>query len=253
MRKDFKKTILLLLTYQYCVNNCGMNINNNNEQERLKEEKINKNISPGNTIIGTFDISEKKNVFIFGEDTISSKVKKRIEKIIITAENNNSSIEIYEEEIKNTHDFHSAGIYIIYYHIKEEEKDDLSAMFYNCKYLRNVDFSNFDHSKTIYINHLCCNCHKLKNIKFNNKIKSTEIKDMGHMFCECRSLTAIDFYTFDTQKCENMENMFYGCISLRSLKNFHLSQCEETTKMFEGCVLLTEKPTTQTKNLCSVF
>ena len=163
MKQNIKKIATLIILTQVNFYNYG---SLNEEQENLKQQS-NKNIFPGETIIATFKIPETntQGVFLFGKDTTTSNVKSHIEKIIITAENNNKEIEITDlRKRSNTYNFPDAGIYIIYYHIKEQE--DLSNMFNNCNYLISLDFSNLDYSNIQFINHLCCNCQNLKKNNF---------------------------------------------------------------------------------------
>lgn len=182
MGQKYKKIATLIILTQVSLYNYG---SLNEEQESLKQQS-NKHIFPGKTIIATFKIPETntQDVFLFGEDTAMSHVKSRIEKMVITAENNNKEIEITNlGKRNNTYNFHNAGIYIIYYHIKEQE--DLSHMFDACENLISLDLSNLDCSNVIYINHLCCNCTNLKKINFNKDIQSNKVQDMSYMFYNC--------------------------------------------------------------------
>ena len=238
MGQKYKKIATLIILTQVSLYNYG---SLNKEQESLKQQS-NKHIFPGKTIIATFKIPETntQDVFLFGEDTAMSHVKSRIEKIIITAENNNKEIEITNlGKRSNTYNFHNAGIYIIYYHIKEQE--DLSHMFDACNYLISLDLSELDYSNVIYINHLCCNCPNLKKIIFNTHIQSNIVKDMSYMFHNCEKIISINLSSFYTSECEDMSCMFYGCKSLSNLNisNFDTTTCETMAYMFYNCETLT--------------
>lgn len=118
MWQNIKKIATLIILPQANFYNYG---GLNEEQESLKQQS-NKHIFPGKTIIATFKIPETKtqDVFLFEKDAMMPYVKSHIEKIIITAENNNKGIEITDlKKRSNTYNFPKSGIYIIYYHIKE--------------------------------------------------------------------------------------------------------------------------------------
>ena len=238
MKQNIKKIATLIILTQVGFYNYG---SLNKEQESLKQQS-NKHIFPGKTIIATFKIpkTNTQDVFLFGKDTTMSNVKSRIEKIVITAENNNKEIEITDlRKRSNTYNFPDAGIYIIYYHIKEQE--DLSNMFNNCNYLISLDFSNLDYSNIQFINHLCCNCQNLKKIIFNKHIQSNIVKDMSYMFYNCEKIISINLSSFYTSNCEDMSCMFYGCKSLSNLNisNFDTTTCEMMYYMFYNCESLT--------------
>ena len=238
MKKSIKKIATLIILTQVSLYNYG---SLNEEQESLKQQS-NKHIFPRKTIIATFKIPETntQDVFLFGKDTAMSHVKSRIEKIIITAENNNKEIEITNlGKRSNTYNFPNAGIYIIYYHIKEQE--DLSHMFDACENLISLDLSELDYSNVIYINHLCCNCPNLKKIIFNKHIQSNIVKDMSYMFYNCEKIISINLSNFYTSNCKDMSCMFYGCKSLSNLNisNFDTRTCEMMNYMFYNCETLT--------------
>lgn len=238
MGQKYKKIATLIILTQVSLYNYG---SLNEEQESLKQQS-NKHIFPGKTIIATFKIPETntQDVFLFGEDTAMSHVKSRIEKMVITAENNNKEIEITNlGKRNNTYNFHNAGIYIIYYHIKEQE--DLSHMFDACENLISLDLSNLDCSNVIYINHLCCNCTNLKKINFNKDIQSNKVQDMSYMFYNCEKIISINLSSFYTSNCKDMSCMFYGCKSLSNLNisNFDTKTCEMMNYMFYNCETLT--------------
>ena len=246
MKQNIKKIATLIILTQVNFYNYG---SLNEEQESLKQQS-NKNIFPGETIIATFKIPETntQGVFLFGKDTTTSNVKSHIEKIIITAENNNKEIEITDlRKRSNTYNFPDAGIYIIYYHIKEQE--DLSNMFNNCNYLISLDFSNLDYSNIQFINHLCCNCQNLKKIIFNKHIQSNIVKDMSYMFYNCEKIISINLSSFYTSNCEDMSCMFYGCKSLLKLniQNFDFSTIINKENFIKGCSSLTEITIKNTK------
>ena len=89
-------------------------------------------------------------------------------------------------------------------------------MFYDCRSLRELDFSTLD---------------------------TSSVKDMEGMFYGCSSLAALDLSAFDTSNVTGMGNMFKWCMSLKELdiSSFDTSKINETERvnlMFKGCVSL---------------
>ena len=66
------------------------------------------------------------------------------------------------------------------------------------------------------------------------------VKDMGSMFCECKSLTKLDLQNFNTSNVTNMESMFLRCSKLKNLNlnNFNTTKVTDMSNMFAGCVSL---------------
>ena len=62
-----------------------------------------------------------------------------------------------------------------------------SSMFDTCKYIIEIDLSNFD---------------------------ASEVTEMNNMFCSCSSLTSINLSNMETSKVSNMLATFEGCQSL---------------------------------------
>ena len=86
-------------------------------------------------------------------------------------------------------------------------------MFYNCKSLTSLNFSNFETPKTKY---------------------------MDYLFCNCSNLTKLDLSSFDTSNTNNFTNMFNGCTSLTSLdiSNFDTTSITGDSKfddIFTNC------------------
>ena len=77
---------------------------------------------------------------------------------------------------------------------------------------------------------------------FNLDFLHTEnVQDMGFMFYECKSLTSLDLYRFDTSNVQNMTWMFDGCSLLTSLdlRSFDTSKVQNMIRMFSDCISLT--------------
>ena len=69
---------------------------------------------------------------------------------------------------------------------------------------------------------------------------TSNVTDMGCMFCGCSSLESLDLSGFDTSNVTDMTRMFDGCCSLESLdlSGFDTSNVTDMTRMFDGCCSL---------------
>ena len=84
-------------------------------------------------------------------------------------------------------------------------------------------------------------CYALKQIEGLEYLNTSEVKDMGLMFTECKALTSLDLKNFNTQKVTDMSWMFWGCEALTSLdlKNFNTRNVTNMYGMFSNCKALT--------------
>ena len=51
-------------------------------------------------------------------------------------------------------------------------------------------------------------CEALKQIEGLECLNTSEVKDMGYMFSDCKALTSLDLKNFNTQNVTNMSSMF---------------------------------------------
>ena len=150
----------------------------------INEKDINKDIQ----IINSYD-NENKNDNDFQE--IDCNEKEIIENIDIFI--NDKKI-----DFSYHHKFNEKGKYVISYFFKKN-LNKTNYMFYGCKYLTNIDLSNFN---------------------------TKNVTNMGDMFNGCELLTNINLSNFNTQNVTTMKSMFYGCTSLTNinLSNFNLQK-----------------------------
>ena len=80
-------------------------------------------------------------------------------------------------------------------------------------------------------------CEALKQIEGLECLNTSEVKDMGYMFSDCKALTSLDLKNFNTQNVTNMSSMFYNCRALTSLdlKNFDTQNVTDMNSMFYNC------------------
>ena len=86
--------------------------------------------------------------------------------------------------------------------------------------------------------------HKF-NKKGKYKIKYTfllNITKANYMFCDCSSITNIDFSKFCSKNIINMSGMFDGCSSIKNidLSNFDSNNVTNISHLFDGCSSLTK-------------
>ena len=84
-------------------------------------------------------------------------------------------------------------------------------------------------------------CEALKQIEGLEYLNTSEVKDMGYMFYDCKALTSLNLKNFNTQNVTNMKGMFSSCEALTSLdlKNFNTQNVTDMSWMFFDCWTLT--------------
>ena len=81
----------------------------------------------------------------------------------------------------------------------------------------------------------------LTSIVFGDNFNTSNVTNMGFMFCDCHSLTSIDLSSFNTSNVTDMQLMFCDCHSLTSLNlsNFNTANVTKMGGMFDECSSLT--------------
>ena len=115
----------------------------------------------------------------------------------------------------------------------------LEKMFYGCKNLTYVDFSNLNFFINSSMYRMFYNCISLKYINLNSSIK-IQAKNLEEMFYNCYSLTYIDISNIIVNTSLNFGKMFQNCISLESinLTNFKALNARYMNSMFKNCYKL---------------
>ncbi len=125
--------------------------------------------------------------------------------------------------------------------------DNMCYMFSNCSSLQEIDLTNFDTSNVWAMNSMFEGCSSLSSLELNS-FNTSKVKTMSGMFQNCRSLEEIDLSHFDTSNVKlmgisiNQGGMFEGCISLKELdlSNFRTPKLESAGRMFFGCSQLSK-------------
>lgn len=118
---------------------------------------------------------------------------------------------------------------------------DCMDLFYDLKFLKNVDLSGLDTSETTSLWCFFDGCAALENVDLS-MLDTANVANLQGMFYQCAALESLDLSSFDTQNVTTMYAMFAGCASLKSvdLSSFDTSKVENAADLFDGCENLTE-------------
>ena len=117
-----------------------------------------------------------------------------------------------------------------------------SKLFYNCKNLISLDFSNFKTNNITDMSDMFNGCSLIKSIDLSN-FKTNHLTNMKNMFNDCTSLINLDVSSssLNTIYVTDMSSMFGNCVSLYNLdlSNFKTKSVENMSRMFYNCKALT--------------
>ena len=222
--KEQIETFNLIFTNKAIKNNyanciiCEYNIKNNEEEFDLLYDynKQNLDITNDNELINFYKIGKKKKQIL--ENKINIYVDDQLINFSFKYKTNKNVINVK--------------------FIFNEKINDLSFLFYKCKYLKSVDLSPFNSSNVNNISHMFSGCESLEYIDFFS-FNTSNIKSMRGLFSDCRSLEIIDLSTFDTKNVTNMSQMFYNSsIITLDLTNFNTLNVTNMRKLFANCHFL---------------
>ena len=196
----------------------------------FKKGNINKDIR----IINSFENVKELNNYKNKENDWKYENKKEIE--------DNIQIRI-NDEIKNFryyYRFKKQGTYKIEY-IFKNPLTKTNHMFFGCKNIIKLDFSNFDTSQVTNMSNMFYNCNSLKKINLAN-FNTENVDNMSSMFSFCNSLLNLNLSFFNTQNVTDMSYMFIDCNSLLNLdlSNFNTENVVNMSYMFSGNRKLTD-------------
>ena len=143
-------------------------------------------------------------------------------------------------------------------YLNTSEITDMSYMFNGCKYVSELDLSNFDTRKVTNMFMMFWNCSSLKSLDLSS-FNTSNVTDMGCMFSYC-TLTSLDLSSFNTSKVNNMDGMFMYCHYLTNLNisNFNTANVTNMRDMFGECKALKSINTTSfvtdsCEDMCGMF
>jgi len=136
--------------------------------------------------------------------------------------------------------FNTEGIHTIKINFRKKLYN-CDFLFQNCKYISEIDMSNFDCSQVISCESMFDGCISLKKINLG-KLDFSLCKKFKCMFNDCYNLENLDVSHFNTKNSNNFEQMFCGCRKLKNIdvSKFNSSKCESINSMFMNCENLCE-------------
>ena len=210
-------------------------VNSNKDNKIIGEISISVfDIKERTQIINSFENVKELNNYKNKENDWKYENKKEIE--------DNIQIRI-NDEIKNFryyYRFKNQGTYKIEY-IFKNPLTKTNHMFFGCKNIIKLDFSNFDTSQVTNMSNMFYNCNSLKKINLAN-FNTENVDNMSSMFSFCNSLLNLNLSFFNTQNVTDMSYMFIDCNSLLNLdlSNFNTENVVNMSYMFSGNRKLTD-------------
>ena len=113
-------------------------------------------------------------------------------------------------------------------------------MFFKCKSLTRLDFSNFNTSNITNMRGMFYYCESLTQLDLNN-FNTSHVTNMHEMFSGCESLIQLDLSSFDISNVTNMSDMFFYCEKLTTIyisDKWKTNSVENSNSMFRDCFSL---------------
>ena len=116
---------------------------------------------------------------------------------------------------------------------------EMTNFFSGLTNLIEVDLTNFNSTLVTTMENTFKDCKYLEfvNISSDNLFDTSSVNDMQSMFEGCESLKSLDLSSFNTKSVEDMNSMFKGCTNLLSLNlsNFNTELVTNMEGMFYSC------------------
>ena len=117
--------------------------------------------------------------------------------------------------------------------------EDLGGLFTSISIIDGVeslDLSGWKTSNVKNINHMFYDCTNLESLDLSGW-DTSNVEDMRWIFCVCESLKSIDMSGWKTSNVKNMSSMFYDCSCLKSLdlSDWDISNVEDMSDIFTYC------------------
>ena len=114
---------------------------------------------------------------------------------------------------------------------------NMSRMFSGCYGLKELNVSSFNTSEVTDMSVMFSGCSGLTSLNVSN-FKTSAVTDMSNMFSGCSGLTSLNLSNFNTSEVTDMGGMFSGCSGLKTIFNTQTWRCEQSQDMFYGCTQL---------------
>ena len=126
-------------------------------------------------------------------------------------------------------------------YINIDNKDITPCLFYDFISAGNHTVYYLMNTKNLTsIKSLFYQINKVIDISFSNIFNTEKINDMSNMFYRCSLLKSINLKKFNTRNVKNMEFMFSSCSELNTIEfNFNTENVKNMSNMFSYCYKLT--------------
>ena len=112
---------------------------------------------------------------------------------------------------------------------------NMGAMFSDCSSLTTLDLSTFDTSKVTDMSYMFMVCSNLTTLNLSH-FDTSKVTTMYKMFVACSSLIEIDLSGFDISQVEIICEMFCGCSALTTIYCNSSWCCDDSEDMFHKCL-----------------
>ncbi|MCR5100490.1 MAG: DUF285 domain-containing protein [Butyrivibrio sp.] len=119
------------------------------------------------------------------------------------------------------------------------KEDNAYGMFSGCYNIENITLP-LRWGKITDTSSMFNSCYKLKNIYNLDKLDTSNVEEMDHMFSGCRLFETLDLSFFNTSSLKSIQYMFQECTNLRELKLFKAEHLENVFGAFSLCSNLKE-------------
>ena len=124
--------------------------------------------------------------------------------------------------------------------IFEDSFIDCQELFANLNNIKEIDLSNFDIYYIQNMKNMFANCTNLEKVTFNEYTYTPELYNLEGLFYGCNSLKSVDLSMFGVNQVLSKKEIFYNCSSLikLNLSQFFAEQVNNKEGMFKGCTKL---------------
>ena len=114
--------------------------------------------------------------------------------------------------------------------------ESMISYFNDFEKMTSIDLSALDTSEVTNMGDMFCGCSRLTSLDVSN-FDTSNVTNMSGMFVYCGSLTSLDLSKFDTSQVTDMSYMFFSCSRLTSLdvSKFDTSKVTNMENMFCDC------------------
>ncbi len=121
----------------------------------------------------------------------------------------------------------------------KEPISNMKKLFYECIYLKEIDFTYFKSENVINMSELFSKCESIITFNLTN-FNTQHVKDMNWMFFECKNIIDLKKLPFNTENVIDMSFMFQGCENLKNvdLSSFNTKNLIEMRSLFYDCINL---------------